>query len=332
MAQAFVTGATGFVGANLVRLLLAQGHQVRVLVRPPVARAPLQGLPVEVVSGDVLSPALPAYLAGCDVLFHVAAHYSLWQRDKDRLYRANVLGTRHILQAARAAGVPRTVYTSSVAAIGVGKAGEAVDETHQSPVQSLVGHYKQSKYWAEQEAHQAARQGQDVVIVNPTTPIGAWDSKPTPTGEIILRFLRGQMPAYVNTGLNFIPVQDVAWGHLLAWQKGQSGQRYILGHTNLTLREFLEKLAAVTGLAAPRWPIPVQLPLAAAWVDEVLLGRLGKKPGLALDGVRMAQQTMYYDARRAIRELGLPQTDLEQAIQAAVRWFRQQGMAPCPNC
>ncbi|MEN9216280.1 MAG: NAD-dependent epimerase/dehydratase family protein [Gloeomargarita sp. HHBFW_bins_162] len=331
MAQAFVTGATGFVGANLVRLLLAQGHQVRVLVRPQSSLRNLQGLPVERVTGDVLSPELPHHLAGCDVLFHVAAHYSLWQRDKDLLYQANVLGTRHILQAAHTAGVPRTVYTSSVAAIGVGKPGQVVDETHQSPVASLIGHYKQSKYWAEQEAHQAAQRGQDVVIVNPTTPIGAWDSKPTPTGDIILRFLRGQMPAYVNTGLNFIPVQDVAWGHILAWQKGQSGRRYILGHTNLSLQAFLQKLAQITGLAAPGWQIPVQIPLAVAWVDEILLGTLGKKPSLALDSVRMAHQTMYYDSQRAIRELGLPQTDLDEAIKQAVDWFRQQGMVGCRN-
>jgi dihydroflavonol-4-reductase len=326
MAQVLVTGATGFVGANLVRLLLSQGHQVRVLVRPQSTLTNLQGLPVERVTGDLLSPALPRYLSGCDVLFHVAAHYSLWQKDKDQLYQANVLGTRSILRAAQSVGVPRTVYTSSVAAIGVGKPGVVVDETHQSPVASLIGHYKQSKYWAEQAAMQAAQAGQDVVIVNPTTPIGAWDGKPTPTGEIILRFLRGQMPAYVNTGLNFIPVQDVAWGHILAWQKGQSGRRYILGHSNLSLQEFLQKLAQITGLPAPRWQIPVQIPLAVAWVDEILLGALGKTPSLALDGVRMAQQTMYYNAQRAVQELGLPQTDLDQAIHEAVQWFRQRGM------
>ncbi|APB34627.1 hopanoid-associated sugar epimerase [Gloeomargarita lithophora Alchichica-D10] len=327
MAQALVTGATGFVGANLVRLLLEQGHEVKVLVRPHSSLRNLTGLPVQRVTGNLLSPELPQYLAGCDVLFHVAAHYSLWQKDKDQLYQANVLGTRHILQAAKLAGVPRTVYTSSVAAIGVGTGGQAVDETHQSPVDKLIGDYKKSKYWGEQEALQAAQSGQDVVIVNPTTPIGAWDGKPTPTGEIILRFLRGQMPAYVNTGLNFIPVQDVAWGHLFAWQKGQSGQRYILGHRNLSLQEFLQKLAQITGLPAPGWQIPVQIPLAVAWVDEMLLGAWGKTPSLALDGVRMAQQTMYYDASRAIRELGLPQTDLDQAIREAVDWFRQQGMA-----
>lgn len=327
MTQAFVTGATGFLGANLVRLLLAQGHRVRVLVRPHRSLANLQGLPVEPVTGDLFSPELPEYLRGCDVLFHVAAHYSLWQRDQKQLYQTNVEGTRSILRAAQSAGVPRTVYTSSVAAIGVGAPGEAVDETHQSPVDSLIGHYKRSKYWAEQVAQQAAWEGQDVVIVNPTTPVGAGDSKPTPTGEIILRFLRGQMPAYVNTGLNFIPVQDVAWGHLLAWQKGQSGRRYILGHTNLSLREFLQKLAQLTGLPAPGWSIPVQIPLVLAWVDEILLGALGKTPALALDGVRMAQQTMYYQTQRAVEELGLPQTDLDQAIREAVQWFRQRGMA-----
>ncbi|MEO0307612.1 MAG: NAD-dependent epimerase/dehydratase family protein [Gloeomargarita sp. GMQP_bins_120] len=325
MAQVFVTGATGFVGANLVRLLLAQGHRVRVLVRPQSHTASLEGLPVEQVVGDLFSPELPDYLAGCEGLFHVAAHYSLWRRDRELLYRVNVLGTRQVLAAARQAGVPRVVYTSSVAAMGVGKRGEAVDETHQSPVGQLVGHYKKSKYWAEQEAFQAVAQGQDVVIVNPTTPIGPWDSKPTPTGEIILRFLRRQMPAYVNTGLNFIPVQDVAWGHLLAWQRGQTGRRYILGHTNLSLRAFFQRLARVTGLPAPRFSIPLAIPLAAAWLDEMVLSRLGKTPSLAFDSVRMAGQTMYYDSRRAIQELGLPQSDLDQALREAVNWFRQHG-------
>ncbi|MCS7031519.1 MAG: NAD-dependent epimerase/dehydratase family protein [Gloeomargarita sp. SKYG116] len=326
MAQVFVTGATGFIGANLVRLLLAQGHRVRALVRPQSALTNLEGLPVELVTGDLFSPALPDYLRGCDGVFHVAAHYSLWRRDKDLLYRVNVLGTRNVLAAARQAQVPRVVYTSSVAAIGVGKRGQVVDETHQSPVEQLVGHYKKSKYWAEQEARQAVAQGQDVVIVNPTTPIGPWDCKPTPTGEIILRFLRRQMPVYVNTGLNFIPVQDVAWGHVLAWQKGQTGRRYILGHTNLSLQAFLQRLAQVTGLPAPRWAVPVAIPLAAAWVDEMALSRLGKTPSLAFDSVRMAQQTMYYNSQRAIQELGLPQTDLDQAIRDAVEWFRQHGM------
>jgi dihydroflavonol-4-reductase len=320
--MAFVTGGTGFIGANLIRLLLAEGYQVRVLVRPTSRLDNLDSLDVEIVTGNINDPDLARHIRGCEVLFHVAAHYSLWQADKEKLYQYNVLGTVNVLKAAREAGIERTVYTSSVAAIGVGKNDTPVDETYQSPVEKLVGHYKQSKYFAEQEAIKAAKSGQDLVIVNPSTPIGAWDLKPTPTGEIILRFLRRQMPFYVDTGLNLIDVTDVAWGHLLALKKGKSGDRYILGNQNWTLKTLLEKLAVITGLPTPEGKIPYWLPSSAAWLDELILARLGKKPSLSLDGVRMAQQKMYYDATKAVTELGLPRAPIEPALERAVNWFK----------
>ena len=237
--RAFVTGGTGFIGSHVVRLLLQQGYHVTALVRPSSNLGNLQGLAVDIVKGDLNNPNIWKQMQGCQYLFHVAAHYSLWQKDRELLYLDNVEGTRNILAAAQKAGIERTVYTSSVAAIGVGKSGEIVDETYQSPVKKLVGDYKKSKFLAEQVAISAASQGQDIVIVNPSSPIGPLDIKPTPTGDIILRFLRRQMPAYVDTGLNFIDVRDVAWGHLLALQKGKGGDRYILGHQNLSLKQLL---------------------------------------------------------------------------------------------
>ncbi|MBD2018875.1 NAD-dependent epimerase/dehydratase family protein [Leptolyngbya sp. FACHB-36] len=317
----FVTGGTGFVGANLIRLLLQEGHKVRALVRSTSDRRNLHGLDVECVSGDLNDPDLFQLIQGCEVVFHVAAHYSLWQADRELLYRHNVLGTRNVLAAAKRAGVDRTVYTSSVAAIGVAPVGTIADETYQSPAEKLIGHYKKSKYWAEQEAVQAAQAGQDVVIVNPSSPIGPWDIKPTPTGDVILRFLRRQMPAYLDTGLNFIDVRDVAWGHLLALQKGKRGDRYILGNQNLPLKALLDLMAQLTGLPAPQRMVPAWLPLTAAWVDEMLLSKLGKAPSVPIDGVRMAQQYMYYNAAKAVRELGLPQTSIATAVDDAIEWF-----------
>ncbi len=326
MSTVFVTGGTGFIGANLVRLLLQEGYQVRALVRPESRLDNLQGLEIELVSGHLNDPQLAEQMQGCQFLFHVAAHYSLWQSDRELLYQNNVLGTRNILAAALAAGIERTVYTSSVAAIGTGKRGEAVNETHQSSVDQLIGHYKKSKYWAEQAALEAARAGQEIVIVNPTTPIGAWDIKPTPTGgEIILRFLRRQMPTYIETGLNFIDVRDVAWGHLLALRHGKSGDRYILGHQNLTLKALLDELAQLTNLPAPQRSIPPWIPLTVAWIDERILATLGKSPSVPIEGVRMAQQIMYYDATKAICELGLPQTPIRDALNEAIAWFISQG-------
>jgi len=320
--KAFVTGGTGFIGANLIRLLLTEGYQVKALVRPNSPLNNLQGLPVEIVTGDLLDRDLAEKMRSCSVLFHVAALYSLWQKDSQSLYQTNVLGTRNILAAAEKAGIERLVYTSSVAAIGTSKLkGEIVNEAHQSPVEDLISDYKKSKYWAEQEALAAVKRGQDIVIVNPSTPIGPWDLKPTPTGEIILRFLQKRMPAYVETGLNFIDVRDVAKGHLLALERGEKGARYILGNQNLTLKEFLELLAEVTGEKAPQITLPIWLPLTVAWLDEYILSRLGKIPSIPLAGVQMSRQPMYYDPSKARHELGLPSSCLKQAIKDAVDWF-----------
>ncbi len=319
--RVFVTGGTGFIGANLVRLLQQEGYKVKALVRPNSKLDNLQNLDIEIVTGNLNGPELWQQMQGCQYLFHVAAHYSLWQADKETLYHHNVLGTRNVLAAARKAGIERTVYTSSVAAIGVRGDGKPADETYQSPVEKLIGHYKKSKFLAEQEAKKAAESGQEIVIVNPSTPIGAWDIKPTPTGETIVRFLRRKMPVYMDTGLNFIDVRDVARGHLLALEKGKSGERYILGNQNLTLKEFLNKLAALTGIPAPKNTVPVWLPLGVAWVEEKILAPLGKPPSVPLDGVRMATQYMYYDASKAVQELGLPQNSVDVAIKDAVDWF-----------
>jgi dihydroflavonol-4-reductase len=317
----FITGGTGFIGANIIRLLLEQGYTVKALVRPTSCLDNLQTLDIEIVQGDLNSPDLWQQMEGCQFLFHTAAHYSLWQRDKELLYRDNILGTRNVFKSARKAGIERIVYTSSVAAIGVGKNGKVVNENHQSPVGKLVGNYKKSKYFAEQEAIKAVNSGQDIIIVNPASPIGPFDIKPTPTGDIILRFLRQQMPFYLDTGLNFIDVRDVAWGHLLALQKGKRGDRYILGHENLTLKSLLDKLSHITGIKAPQQQIPAWIPFTAAWVDENILPIFGKSPSVPLDGVRMAKQYMYYDASKAVNELGLPQTPIDIALQQAVDWF-----------
>ena len=321
--KAFLTGGTGFVGANLARLLLQQGYQVKALVRPDSCLYNLNSLDVELVKGDLNDRELSSKMLDCQVLFHVAACYSLWQSDRELLHRSNVLGTRNILECARKANIERTIYTSSVAAIGVGKNGRSVDETHQSPVAKLIGYYKKSKYYAEQEAVKANQLGQDIVIVNPSTPIGAWDIKPTPTGETIVRFLHRRMPFYVDTGLNLIDVKDVAWGHLLALEKGQTGDRYILGNQNLTLKQILDKLAAIADLPAPKKQIPYWIPYTVAWIEEKILASLGKKPSISLDGVKMSRQKMFYNPNKAITQLGLPQSSVDLALEEAVNWFQR---------
>ena len=323
--QAFVTGGTGFIGANLIRLLLQQNYQVKALVRANSNLANLKSLEIKIIQGDLNQTDLAQQMKGCQVLFHVAAQYSLWQADQKSLYLNNVLGTRNILNCARQAGIERTVYTSSVAAIGVRSDESPADETYQSPVEQLIGDYKKSKYYAEQEAVTAIQQGQDIVIVNPTTPIGAFDLKPTPTGEIMVRFLQGKMPFYVDTGLNLIDVEDVAWGHLLALEKGQTGDRYILGHQNLTLAQLLAKLEQITGLPAPKKTIPYWIPYSVAWLEENILAKLGKQPTIAVDGVRMSQQKMFYDASKAVTELGLPQSNIDLALNRAIQYFQTQG-------
>jgi dihydroflavonol-4-reductase len=322
---AFVTGGTGFVGANLVRLLLREGWRVRALVRPASNRGNLDGLNIELVEGQLAEQVLAPAMRGADAAFHVAAHYSLWRRDRHAVLRGNVEGTRAVLAAARAAEVPRVVYTSSVAAIGVKKHGLA-DENHQSPSGRMIGAYKLSKYLAEQEARAAARAGQDVVIVNPTTPLGPWDRKPTPTGEILVRFLNGKMPVLVETGLNFVDVADVARGHLLAYEKGRTGERYILGGENLSLRALLQRVGSLGGgRRAPRHSVPLWLPLAFAWLDETMLTPLGLGQNVPIDGVRMSKEAMFYDTSKAKVELGYVPGPVDEAIRSAIGWFTEHG-------
>lgn len=323
--KVFVTGATGFVGGNLVRSLLNDGHDVRVSVRSNSDRRNIAELPVKVIDVSLDNrESLTDAVTGCDAVFHVAAHYSLWAKDRDAIYKANVAGTENLLYASQKAGVKRFIHTSSVAAIGVPPPHESATEETQTTVDKLVSDYKKSKYLAEQAALKAAKSGFDVVIVNPSTPIGAYDVKPTPTGEIILRFLQDRMPAYVHTGLNLIDVEDVARGHILAWQKGRTGERYILGNRNVTLKEMLDMLANITGKSAPRIAIPHFIPLTAAYVDEMILGRyFGKTPQLSVYSVQMSQKAMYYDAAKAVRELGLPQNPIEDALRKAIEWFQK---------
>jgi dihydroflavonol-4-reductase len=323
-----VTGATGFIGANVVRALLDAGAAVRVLTRHASDTRNLTGLPVEMAYGDVRDIAsLRPALQGCDTLYHVAAHYSLWTPHPDAMYATNVQGTTNLLQVALELGIQKVVYTSSVATIRIPDDGSPGDETMHLAPEHAIGHYKRSKILAEQAALRFCQQGLPVVIVNPATPIGPWDIKPTPTGKIIVDFLQHKMPAYVDTGLNLVDVRDVARGHLLAAQHGKIGERYILGCRNMTLREILLLAAEVSGLAAPRWRVPYSLALTLGYVCEGLAHLTRKPPLVPLAGVRMARRPMYFTAQKAVRELGLPQSPLEAAMHEAVHWFRAHGYA-----
>lgn len=327
--KAFLTGATGFVGGNLARALLEKGFTIKALVRPASLRANVESLPMELIEGDLLNrDLLVRSMRGCQVLFHCAAHYSLWMKDAAALYRDNVDGTRTVLEAAREARVERAVYTSSVAAIGVPPAGEVGTEETRTTVDELVSDYKKSKFLAEIEASRVVASGLPVVIVNPSTPIGPYDVKPTPTGKIVVDFLKRKIPFYVHTGLNLIDVRDVAVGHLLALEKGRTGERYILGNENMTLKAMLDLLGEITGLPAPRHAIPYVVPLTAALMDEVVLHRLfGKAPDISLFSVMMSRKPMYYDSSKAVRDLGLPQSPIRGALRTAVEWFRDHRYA-----
>lgn len=311
------------MGANLVRALLARNWKVRALIRG--AAPSLDGLNVEQVAGDLFAPGLTDAMQGCDAVFHVAATYSLWRRDRAEVMRANVEGTRLVLGAARRAGVPRVVHTSSVAAIGVRGDGEPANESYQSAPDDLIGAYKRSKYEAEVVVARAVAAGQDVVIVNPTTPVGPWDVKPTPTGEIIVRFCTGRMPAFMDTGLNIVDVRDVAEGHIAAFERGKTGERYILGNENMTLHGLLERLAALTERPAPTVRLPALVPLAYAAVGEYLLEPLGFRPDVPFEAVRMARQRMYYDSAKATSILGLSPAPVTRALTDAVAWFQEHG-------
>lgn len=321
-----VTGATGFIGANIVRALLDEGEAVRVLIRGQSDTRNLDGLPVEMVIGDVRDVAsLRAAMRGCDTLYHAAAHYSLWTPQRDEVYAINVDGTVHVLQAALDLGVQKVIYTSSVATIALPADGSPGEETMPLPLTQAVGHYKRSKILAEQRAMALCEQGLPLVVVHPSAPVGPWDIKPTPTGKICVDFLRRKMPAYLDTGLNLVDVRDVARGHLLAAQRGTIGERYILGHRNMSLREILELLAQVSGLPAPRFRIPYGVALAAGYVSEGIAALTKKPPAVPVVGVRLARHPMYFTAQKAVRELGLPQSPIEDALRDAVEWFRERG-------
>lgn len=330
MPKALVTGASGFVGSNLVRTLLQAGWEVRALVRPTSALLALEGLPVERTLGDLTDPAsLARAVDGVDAVFHVAALNAFWARDTRDFFRTNVEGTRAICQAALHAGVRRVVHTSTWAVLGTPPKGQAITEETSTDPRRLTGLYRLTKYLAEREAMSFVAQGLDLVVVNPTVPVGPWDVKPTPTGRIILDFLWGRVPAYVHTTLNLIAVEDVAMGHLLAYQKGRTGQRYLLGHRNMTLREILETLASITGRKAPRLRMPIPLALAAAYADNFLEGGLlRREPRLPLEGILHAREWRIADCSKAVRELGLPQTPVEEALERAVRWFVAHGYVP----
>ena len=328
--KAFVTGATGFLGSHVARVLAEQGSDLRLLVRPTSDLRNLEGLNADRVAGDLRDPAsIEKALSGCDVVFHVAADYRLWVRDPAEMYRSNVEGTRSLLEAARKQGVRRVVYTSSVATMGFTSKtnyGNVADEQSPVGIDDMIGHYKRSKFMAEQVAVEAARSGVDVVIVNPTTPIGERDIKPTPTGRIVVDFLKRKFPAYVETGLNLVDATECARGHVQALEKGRAGERYILGGENLTLKQILDRLGAITGLKSPTVKLPYFFALATGVVDEMVMGRLlGREPRATIDAVRMGRIMMFVSSAKAERELGWRTVPVEGALRRAVEWFRANG-------
>ncbi len=323
----FVTGATGFVGSHVARELTEQGADLRLLVRATSDTKNIDDFKADRVIGDLRDPAsLEKGIAGCEVVFHVAADYRLWVRDPQEMYRANVEGTRAILGAARKSRVRRVVYTSSVATMGFTSNGRPADENSPVSLDNMIGPYKRSKFMAEQVAVEAARAGQEVVIVNPSTPVGECDIKPTPTGRIIVDFLKRKFPAYVDTGLNLVDVKECARGHIAALQKGRSGERYILGGENLTLKQILDKLGAITGLPSPTIRVPYVLALATGVVDEIITGRIrGREPRATIDAVRMGRKKMFVSSSKAERELGWKSGAVDDALRRAAEWFCANG-------
>jgi len=327
--KAFVTGATGFLGSHVARVLSQQGADLRLLVRPTSNLKNLEGLKAETATGDLRDAAsLERAMSGCDTVFNVAADYRLWVRDPPEMYKSNVDGTRAILDAARKAGVKRIVHTSSVATMGFNSKGHPADEDSPVSLADMIGHYKRSKFMSEQIALEAGCNGMHVVTVNPTTPIGERDVKPTPTGRIVVDFLKRKFPAYVETGLNLVDVRECALGHIAALEKGKPGERYILGGENLTLKQILDKLGGITGLPSPKIKLPYFFAFATGVVDEAITGRLMKKePRATVDTVRMGRKKMFASSGKAERELGWKIVPVDSALQRAVEWFRSNGYA-----
>lgn len=327
--KALVTGVTGFIGSAVARALIQTGTEVRGLVRPGTSRQVLDGLDIETVPGDLGDESsIRAALHGCRQLYHVAAHYALWARDPSVFYKVNVEGTKTLLTAAREAGIERIVYTSTIGAIGLPEGGGVGTEETPVSLSQMAGDYKRSKYFAEQEVMKLAKAGLPVVIVNPSTPVGACDVKPTPTGQIIVDFMKGRMAAYIETGMNLVDVEDVAVGHVQAMERGQVGERYILGCRNLMLKEMFKILSTLTGVKAPRLKLPLGLILPLAHVNKWIADYVTHQtPRVPLEGVRMARYVMHYDCSKAIRELGLPQTPVDVALEKAVKWFRDHRYA-----
>ncbi|HEY5162618.1 MAG TPA: hopanoid-associated sugar epimerase [Terriglobales bacterium] len=329
--KAFVTGATGFVGSHVAQALEVAGAELRLLARSTSPTKLISTLKnSEIVTGDLRDASTyKQALRGCEAVFHVAADYRLWTRnaaDAMEMYRSNVEGTRGLIDAARQAGVKRIVYCSSVATMGFRSDGSVVDEETPVTLEEMIGHYKRSKFVAEQVALEAGKKGDDVVIVNPSAPVGEQDVKPTPTGRIIVDFLKKKFPAYVDTGLNVVDVREVARGHVLAYERGKPGERYILGGENLTLKQILDKLSATTGIPAPKVKLPYVFALAAGVFDTVFTGQVrGKEPRVTIDAVRMGRKKMWVRSSKAERELGYKVVPVEDALRRACEWFQTNG-------
>jgi dihydroflavonol-4-reductase len=328
--RVFVTGATGFVGSHVAQELSRHGADLRILIRSSSKLANLEGIPAETVLGDLLQvDALRSAVSGCDAVMHVAADYRLWVTDPHKMHATNVTGTRDLLRLAREQGVPRVVYTSSVATMGFFSDGRLCDEATPVSLASMIGHYKRSKYLAEQEAVAAARAGQQVIILNPTTPIGSGDIKPTPTGRIIVDFLKRKFPAYMDTGLNLVDVDEVARTHVKALTAGQPGERYILGGENLTLKQLLDKMSAITGLPSPTMRVPHGVAMMFALWDQTFTGKLlGREPRATVEAVRMGKKMMFVSSAKAERDLGFRVVPVYAALRSAIDWFRANGYAP----
>jgi len=320
-----VTGAAGFLGSHVTRQLVSRGEDVRVLMRPSSTNRAIADLSLEYVTGDLRDTAsLERAMKGIKRVFHVAADYRLWAKRKQDIYDSNVGGTKNILAAAERAGIEQLIYTSTVATIAVDRP-QHPNEFTDAKLEEMIGHYKRSKWMAEQEVLKAAKAGAPVIVVMPTTPVGPWDWKPTPTGKIILDFLNGKLPGYVETGLNFVGVEECAAGHLLAADKGKTGERYLLGGENLTLKQMLDTLSKITGLPAPRMKIPHGLALSVAYANTVFSRLIGREPSIPVEGVKIARHLMFVDCSRAQRELGFKAGPVAAALERAVRWYEANG-------